>query len=111
MEEINEDRADHGKKPFDGTKATEEKAINESTTDPESGVFHKGEHKKCFAYTAQTGCDKNGYVMDVTVNSGNVHDSVAFDGLYERLIEKNPEIEAVVMDAGYKAVDKQESIG
>lgn len=47
MEEINEDRADHGKKPFDGTKATEEKAINESTTDPESGVFHKGEHKKC----------------------------------------------------------------
>lgn len=40
--------------------------------------------------------------MDVTVNSGNVHDSVAFDGLYERLIEKNPEIEAVVMDAGYK---------
>lgn len=39
MEEINEDRADHGKKPFDGTKATEEKAINESTTDPESGVF------------------------------------------------------------------------
>lgn len=89
-------------KPFDGTKATEEKAINESTTDPESGVFHKGEHKKCFAYTAQTGCDKNGYVMDVTVNSGNVHDSVAFDGLYERLIEKNPEIEAVVMDAGYK---------
>lgn len=29
-------------------------------------------------------------------------DSVAFDGLYERLIEKNPEIEAVVMAAGYK---------
>lgn len=25
MEEINDDRADHGKKPFDGTKATEEK--------------------------------------------------------------------------------------
>ena len=102
MEEINEDRENHGKKPFDGTKAKEEKTINESTTDPESGVFHKGEHKKCFAYTAQTGCDKNGYVMDVTVNPGNVHDSVAFDGLYERLIEKNPEIEAVVMDAGYK---------
>lgn len=45
MEEINEDRAGHGKKPFDGTKVTEEKTINESTTDPESGVFHKGEHK------------------------------------------------------------------
>ena len=40
--------------------------------------------------------------MDVTVNPGNVHDSVAFDGLYDRLIEKNPEIEEVVTDAGYK---------
>ena len=65
MEEINEERNDHGKKPFDETKPPEEKEISESTTDPESGVFHKGEHKKCFAYTAQTGCDKNGYVMDV----------------------------------------------
>ena len=53
-------------------------------------------------YTAQTGCDKNGYVMDVTVNPGNVHDSVAFDGLYDRLTEKNPEIENIVADAGYK---------
>ena len=102
MEEINEERNDHGKKPFDETKPPEEKEISESTTDPESGVFHKGEHKKCFAYTAQTGCDKNGYVMDVTVNPGNVHDSVAFDGLYDRLAEKNPEIKAVVADAGYK---------
>ena len=102
MEEINEERNDHGKKPFDGPKPPEEKEISESTTDPESGVFHKGEHKKCFAYTAQTGCDKNGYVMDVTVNPGNMHDSVAFDGLYDRLAEKNPEIKAVVADAGYK---------
>ncbi len=102
MEEINEDRESHNKKPFDGTKEPEEKVINESTTDPESGVFHKGEHKKCLAYTAQTGCDKNGYVMDVTVNPGNVHDSIAFDELYDRLVEKNPEIETVVADAGYK---------
>ena len=80
MEEINEDREDHDKKPFNKSKAPEEKEITVSVTDPESGVFNKGEHKKCFAYEAQTGCDKNGYVMDVTVNPGNVHDSVAFDG-------------------------------
>ena len=102
MEEINEDREEHNKKPFDDTKPPEEKIINESTTDPESGVFHKGEHKKCLAYTAQTACDKNGYVMDVTVNPGNVHDSVAFDELYDRLVDKNPEIKAIVADAGYK---------
>ncbi len=46
MEEINEDREEHGKKPFDEPKPPEKKTVNESTTDPESGVFHKGEHKK-----------------------------------------------------------------
>lgn len=102
MEEINEDRSEHDKKPFDEIKPPKEKEISQSTTDPESGVFHKGEHKKCFAYTAQTGCDKNGYVMEVTVNPGNVHDSTAFDELYDRLTEKNPDIKEVVADAGYK---------
>ena len=102
MEEINQDREEHGKKPFNGPKPPEEKEVSESKTDHESGVFHKGEHKKCFAYTAQTGCDKNGYVMDVTVNPGNVHDSAAFDELYNRLTERNPEIKALVADAGYK---------
>ena len=102
MKEINEEREENGKKPFDGPKPPQEKEIKESTTDPESGVFHKGEHKKCFAYATQTACDKNGYIMDVTVNPGNVHDSVAFDGLYDRLIKRFEEIKACVMDAGYK---------
>ena len=102
MKEINEEREENGKKPFDGPKPPQEKEIKESTTDPESGVFHKGEHKKCFAYAAQTACDKNGYIMDVTVNPGNVRDSVAFDGLYDRLIKRFEEIKACVMDAGYK---------
>lgn len=102
LKEINEDREKHDKKPFDDNKPKKEKNISESTTDPESGVFHKGEHKKCLAYAAQTACDKNGYVMDVTLNPGNVHDSVAFDGLYDRLTERFPEIESVVLDAGYK---------
>ena len=103
LEEINQDRNDHNKKPFDGdSKPPKEKIVTQSTTDPECGVFHKGEHKKCFAYAAQTACDKNGYVLDVTLNPGNVHDSVAFDGLYDRLRVNFPEIRNVVMDAGYK---------
>lgn len=102
MEEINDDRKEHDKKPFDGPKPPENKEISESKTDPECGVFHKGEHKKCFAYVVQTGCDKNGYIMDATVNPGNMHDSIAFDGLYERLIHNNPEIETIIADAGYK---------
>lgn len=38
--------------------------------------------------------------MDVTVNLRNVNDSAAFDGLYDRLTDRNPEIKAVVDDAG-----------
>ena len=40
--------------------------------------------------------------MGVTVNPGNVHDSVAFDGLYDDLCQKHPEIKVVVADAAYK---------
>jgi hypothetical protein len=80
MEEVNADREDHGKKPFDSTpKPPKEKEIMVSKTDPESGLFQKGEHKKCFAYEAHTACDKHNFVLDVEVTPGNVHDSVAFE--------------------------------
>ena len=104
MEEINEDREEHGKKPFsdDDNDPPKTKIVNESKTDPDCGVFHKGEHKKQFAYEAHTVCDKNGYILDVEVTAGNVHDSVAFELYYDRLIEEFPQIEYVVMDAGYK---------
>lgn len=109
LEEINQDRENHGKKPFDNNndndnnnKPPKERIVTESKTDPECGLFQKGDHKKCFAYTAQTACDKNGYVLDVTLNPGNVHDSVAFDGLYDRLRNRFFQIKYVVADAAYK---------
>jgi len=102
LDEINEDREEHGKKPFDNNKTPKEKIVSESITDPESGVFHKGEHKKCLAYTAQTGCDKNGYVLDAVIVPGNVHDSVSFDPFYDRLISHFPQVKNVVADAAYK---------
>ena len=108
-EEIEADRAAHGKKPLkkdhDGNvPATPEKqrTVSESTSDPESGLFHKGEHKKCFAYEAHTVCDRRGYVLEAEVTPGNVHDSVAFDKVFERLIEHSPEVKVITADAGYK---------
>lgn len=103
LEEINEDREEHGKKTFNDRKPpkVEEKIINQSTTDPESGVFHKGEHKKCLAYEAHTACDKKGYIIDVHVTAGNVHDSVAFDDLYTKLQEKHTKIQTIVADSAY----------
>lgn len=42
LDEINQDREKHGKKPFDDNKRPKEKIVNQSTTDPGCGVFHKG---------------------------------------------------------------------
>ena len=105
--EIDEDREKNGKKPLkdkdDGTGASgEQREIVVSTTDPESGLFHKGEHKVEFAYTTHVACDKNNFILGVEVTPGNVHDSVVFDQVYDKVVERFPEVDTVVVDAGYK---------
>ena len=105
LAEVNEDRAEHGKKPFDDGPAgreAETRTVTVSTTDPESGLFHKGEHKKCFAYGAHTVCDRNNFVLGVEVTPGNVHDSVVFDSVYEELKKHYPQVRVITADAGYK---------
>ena len=79
--EANEEREKLGKKPIndDGDDSndggTVEKTV--STTDPECGMFVKGEHERQFAYEAHTACDENGFILGVEVTAGNVSDSVA----------------------------------
>lgn len=105
MKEIEKDRKEHGKKPLKGDDDDDDpptKTVKESTTDPECGLFHKGEHKVEFAYTAHTACDKHNFILSCAVSAGNVHDSVMFDGLYKNVIEKFPEIDMVGLDSGYK---------
>ena len=101
---ISKDRAEHGKKPLKDDDDSEPpmKNTKQSTTDPECGLFHKGEHKAEFAYTAHTVCDKHHFVLDAGVAAGNVHDSVMFDGLCRNVLAKFPEIEMVGIDIGYK---------
>ncbi len=117
LEEINEDRINHGKKPIENVtkkevmfseetgeliENVETKHIKESLTDPDSGCFHKGEKEKCFAYTHQVFCDKNGFVLAKSTNPGNIHDSVAFFEAYTLLNEKfKDKIKNVCLDAGY----------
>ena len=114
--EINEDREAHEKKPLkdkdddnkddnDNTPSSgngngKEKTIKTSTSDPESGWFHKGEHKSVFAYAVETACDKNGWILGYSVHPGNLHDSRTFQSLYEKI--KNIGIETLIADAGYK---------
>ncbi len=107
-EEINKDRAAHGKKPLKdkddndpkGGAAGKDKEIKESTTDPESGWFHKGEHKQVFAYGIETACDKYGWILGYSVHPGNQHDSVTFPRVYEKI--KDIGMETMILDAGYK---------
>jgi len=117
--DINADREAHGKKPLKDSDKNNKpgaggdkfedytddvpldgKTIKCSTTDPESGWFRKGEHKNVFAYGIETACDKNGWIIDFTVNPGNEHDSRTFKGLYEKLADKG--MEYCIVDAGYK---------
>ena len=42
-------------------------------------------YERQIAYKARTACDKRGYVLGVEVTAGNVHDSVAWDELYDKI--------------------------
>ena len=118
LKEINEDRECIGKKAYDSMnhteyafdqdsgeeiKVTAKRTIHESTTDPESGCFHKGEKEKCFAYSHQTFCDKNAFVLTVKTVSGNIHDSVSFFDAYQQLMNRKyaNQIQNVSLDSGY----------
>ena len=118
LEEINDDRECIGLKPVESLikkelindeetgevkEITETKTITVSNTDPESGLFHKGEKQKCFAYSHQTFCDKNGFVLITKAFPGNLHDSVTFFETFDELNKRFPGmIQNVSLDAGYK---------
>ena len=131
MEEVNADREAHGKKPFEDKKDNDnsneppepprkkrdntskkklkkrkkeakKKTATVSTTDPDCGLFVKGDHKKQLAYEAHTACDVHGVVLAVEVTPGNVHDSAAFDDVYDKVVEQFPDVHAFVADSAYK---------
>ena len=107
-EEVNAEREKLGKRPIEedddgeglGGGGTAEKTV--STTDPDCGMFVKGEHERQFAYEAHTACDRNGFVLGVEVTAGNVHDSIAWDALYAQVTERLPQAEFITMDSAYK---------
>ena len=109
-EEVNAEREKLGKKPLDdddddnengqGGGETVEKTV--STTDPDCGMFVKGEHEREFAYEAHTASDRKGFILGVHVTAGNVHDSIAWDPLYDDVTARFPNVEFVTMDSAYK---------
>ena len=118
LREINEEREYIGAKPIESLTKTEtifdeetgeakeviqSKEITVSDTDPECGLFHKGEKLKCFAYSHMTFCDRKGFVLNVKTVPGNEHDSVSFIDAYNQLNKKFPQkIENIVGDSAFK---------
>ncbi|WP_110927143.1 IS1182 family transposase [Bacillus massiliglaciei] len=104
QEELNQDRVDHGKKPFPSDKFEKEevKEIKESTTDPESGYYVKDERTKQFAYSFHAAADRYGFILGAVVTPGNVHDSHMLQPLVEKVMEKVKKPLAVAADAAYK---------
>ncbi len=104
QEELNQDRVDHGNKPFPPDKFEKEevKEIKESTTDPESGYYVKDERTKQFAYSFHAAADRYGFILGAVVTPGNVHDSHMLQPLVEKVMEKVKKPLAVAADAAYK---------
>ena len=114
--EINEDREAHGKSPL------KEKRRKIPKIPPSCGGSSDGKKKKngqgkynrirkvdgservnikmFFAYSVQTACDKNGWILGYSVNPANQHDSRTFKSLYDKI--KDIGIQTLVADAGYK---------
>ena len=89
MEEVNADREAHGKRPFsdddepgaaakkrrDNTskkklarrKKEKVRTATRNVTDPDSGLFVKGDLKRQFAYETHTACDKHGFILETVV--------------------------------------------
>lgn len=119
LEEINAVRKEKGKKPIKEIKKSEivfdeetgeekevekKKHVKKSKTDPDAGLFHKGEKQKCYAYSQHVFSDKNGFVIHANTFPGNLHDSTIFFKAYDELISKHGEyIDYICLDAGYKS--------
>lgn len=106
-EEINEERIKQGKKPFEYKDEKEEKHIKVSTTDKESGYYHRDNKEKGFMYLDhRTVDDKCNIIVDCYITKGNVHDSEPFIKRCEYMKKTYGfNISKYAVDSGYLTLD------
>ena len=105
--EINNERVNNCRKPFDYTDVTIEKQIKTSKTDPDSGYYHRDNKENGFMYLDHRTVDgRCNIIVDCHITKGNVHDSKPY---IERLkyIENTFgfKIQQVALDSGYDTMD------
>lgn len=106
-EEINEERRKQGRKEFHYENEKEIKHIKVSTTDQESGYYHRDEKEKGFMYLDhRTVDDKCNIIVDCYITKGNVHDSEPFIKRCEYLKKiYGFDIKNYAVDSGYVTLD------
>lgn len=106
-EEINAERRKQGKKEFKYEEKIEEKKVKVSTTDKESGYYHRDNKEKGFMYLDHRTVDsKCNIIVDCYITKGNVHDSQPYIERLEYIKEKfGFKIKEVGVDSGYDTID------
>ncbi len=86
--------------------ARKEKTLTRSVSDPDCGMFVKGEHERQLGYNVQTACDLNGFILEGVAHPSNKHDSSTFSEVYQNVIENygvgEEGVCSIGVDAGYK---------
>ena len=106
-EEINEEREKYGKKEFKYEDKTKEKHIKVSTTDKESGYYHRDNKEKGFMYLDHRTVDhKCNIIVDCHVTEGNIHDSIPYTSRLDYISEVfGFKIKKAGVDEGYDTLD------
>jgi transposase len=97
--EINEIRRSEGKPEIDFNRTVK---VTKSLTDPDCGMFNKGEKERQLAYSDQVICDENGWVLSSQVFPANQHDGVTALDTAVDYLDHHPEVKVIVMDSGYQ---------
>ena len=106
-DEINEERRKQGRKEFKYEDKKESKHIKVSTTDKESGYYHRDHKEKGFMYLDHRTVDhKCNIIVDCYVTKGNVHDSMPYISRLEYIKNKfGFDIKKCAVDSGYDTLD------
>ena len=106
-EEINEERKKNGYKEFKYKDEIEEKKIKVSTTDSESGYYHRDNKEKGFMYLDHRTVDhKCNIIVDCFITKGNIHDSQPYINRLEYIKNTfNFNIKRCAVDSGYDTLD------
>ncbi|HRN45406.1 MAG TPA: IS1182 family transposase [Flavobacterium sp.] len=110
--EINQARSEIGKEEFKFEDEVSRKEIKTSTTDPESGYYHRSHKEEGFMYLDHRTVDgAHNIIVDAYITKGNVHDSQPY---LERLevIESKYQLrpKQVGLDSGYYSYEIMEGL-